>query len=75
MLMFLGCFKVFIDRDLYFFVFGEVIFSFVGSDCWLGLRVGVVIEVLLLLLVVFSENKFDWLLFVFGVELLFGCFF
>ena len=54
---------------------GEVTFSSVGSGCWLGLRVGVVIEVLLLSLVVSSENKSDWLLLVLGVESSSGCFF
>lgn len=62
-------------RDLHSSLLGEVTFSSVGSDCWLGLRVGVVIEVLLLSLVVSSENKSDWLLLVLGAESSSGCFF
>ena len=73
--MLLGCSKALTDRDLHSSVLGEVTFSSVGSDCWLGLRVGVVTEVLLLSLVVSSENKSDWLLLVLGVESSSGCFF
>lgn len=77
MLVFLGCFLYNFTRSehLHSSLLGEVTFSSVGSGCWLGLRVGVVIEVLLLSLVVSSENKSDWLLLVLGAESSSGCFF